>query len=146
MTDYLSPFCPMSPTSVHRAYYSARQAAAAGRYVPTACRDCGQNVHFVGNLWQVAPPGEILLGFVIEFESRILDGERISVMEPIGILNSSGTPASVPALSPDILRAIEEEIGGARRRNVAIPLDAIEFDVGEFRFRLSDLKIKGPVS
>lgn len=104
----LNPFCPMG--GLHRVYYSARVARG---FVPAFCRDCGLNVHFVAGMWQTAPMGEILLGWIMEFESKIIDGDLPSTVEPRGIFG-------IPVVESDVVTEIDRMIDPINLGRVSI--------------------------
>lgn len=88
--------CPLSPTRMHRVYYSARRhgvTAPVGR--GATCRDCSVEVYFVGGGWQSTPPGEILVGLMAEFQARMMEGDPDGIQNPRGIFGCAVVESDV---------------------------------------------------
>lgn len=92
LSSHCSPTCPLSPSGIHRVYYSARQMGKteAARRGAQCCRDCGLDVHFIGGAWQVPPAGEVVVGLMLEFQARMIEGDPNRVGEPRGIFGAAG--------------------------------------------------------
>lgn len=91
--------CPLSPSRLHRVYYSARHAKPVG--VMYECRDCSQTIAFINGAWQVPPPGEIIVGLMAEFQSRMIEGDPDGIRNPLGIFGAApATMVAVDILSP----------------------------------------------
>lgn len=103
MTDATGESCPLSPTRIHRVYYSARRhgvTAPIGR--GACCRDCSVEVYFIANRWTIAPPGEILVGLMAEFQARVMEGDPDGIRNPRGIFGAAGEPR--PSVLPSMPR------------------------------------------
>lgn len=100
LSSSLSPACPLSPSNVHRVYYSARRGGKTemARRGAQCCRDCGLDVYFVGGAWQVPPAGEIVVGLMAEFQARVVEGDPNRIGEPRGIFGAA-CRADSPGLS-----------------------------------------------
>lgn len=87
MNSRLDSTCPLSPSRIHRVYYSARNGAKRGA---ATCRDCSQDVYFIDGSWSVAPPGEIVVGLMAEFQARVMEGDPDGIRNPRGIFGAAG--------------------------------------------------------
>lgn len=97
-----SLLCPLSPTRLHRVYYSARRDKPLG--VMHECRDCSQTIAFTDGAWRVPPPGEIIVGLMAEFQARMIEGDPDGIRNPRGIFGAAGeTRARVVAPMPRIM-------------------------------------------
>lgn len=79
--------------------------------------------------------GEWILGEMLALESRILDGDRPSTIEPIGILNATAaTRSDAPAMSVDELIDLFNEFPARPRVTFEPPPLGMtwEFDVKPF--------------
>lgn len=92
--------CPLSPSRIHRVYYSARNGAKRGA---ATCRDCSQEVYFIDGSWILPPPGEILLSMMLEFQARVIEGNPDGIRNPRGIF---GFPVVESELATEIDRMI----------------------------------------
>lgn len=93
MIDATGESCPLSPTTRHRVYYSARRhgvTAPIGR--GACCRDCSVEVYFIANRWTTVPPGEIVVGLMAEFQARVMEGDPDGIRNPRGIFGAAGEP------------------------------------------------------
>lgn len=108
MNAKLASACPFSPSGHHRVYYSARQhgiRSTVGR--GSCCRDCSGEVYYVGGRWQSAPPGDFLVGMMLQFQERMIEGDPDRRGEPIGFLTAAGG-SSAPRYSFTILPPMPE--------------------------------------
>lgn len=84
-----STLCPLSPSGLHRVYYSARVRPLG---LMRECRDCSQTIAFIAGVWTVPPPGEILVGLMAEFQARMIEGDPDGIQNPRGIFGAAGEP------------------------------------------------------
>lgn len=82
--------CPLSPTRIHRVYYSARKSPTSAGM--RECRDCSQTIAFIAGGWEVPPPGEIVVGLMAEFQARMIEGDPDGIRNPRGIFGAAGEP------------------------------------------------------
>lgn len=106
-----SAACPLSPTRIHRVYYSARRDKPLG--VTRECRDCSQTIAFIDGAWRVPPPGEIVVGLMAEFQARMIEGDPNRIGEPRGIFGAA-TRSDTPGLTPAELIALSDRYRAPR--------------------------------
>lgn len=92
-----STLCPLSPTRLHRVYYSARIRPLG---LMRECRDCSQTIAFINGAWQVPPPGEIVVGLMAEFQSRMIEGDPDGIRNPRGIFGFPVVEVDIPDEGP----------------------------------------------
>lgn len=84
--------CVLSPTRIHRVYYSARRGGKtyAALRGAACCRDCGLDVYLLDGSWILPPPGEVVVGLMMEFQSRVIEGNPDGIRNPTGIFGAAG--------------------------------------------------------